>query len=389
MLNERLTYLMDRYVKQQQTEAEAAEFRDMLADAQYEDQVKAVIDQLTTQPQSFKMNEGAGGEILETILQTTPPTVNVGVVRNMRPSRYMWWAAAVVVLCGAGIYLWQLPTKEAAIAKVTGQPGAPGSDRAILTLADGAEIALDNNGNRQISQGATAVQQKGGLLQYNASGKSEMVTYNILSVPRGGQFQIVLPDGTKVWMNAASRLKYPTAFDGKSRLVELQGEAYFEVAQNENQPFSVKVNDNQTVDVLGTSFNIMAYSDENESVTTLVTGAVKVTGAGSQQQLRPGQQALLDRDAGTMAVAQADVIGALAWKTGFFELENTDLPTLLRQLARWYDIEIIDQSKNSNKRRVFGGRISRKLNLQDVLHVLEQYGVQSRIEDNRVIILSK
>lgn len=388
MSNERLTYLMDRYVRQQQTEAEKAELRQLLADGQYEDQVKAVIDQYSRQPlPDYKMREGASAEILDTILQTAAP-VTPGVVRSIGPVRYLWWAAAVVVLCGAGIYLLRRPAKQETIIVKAGQPGAPGSNKAILTLSDGAQVALEDNGNQQLQQGSTAIRQQGGLLHYNASGNTASVSYNTLSVPRGGQFQLVLPDGTKVWLNAATKLKYPTAFTGNSRVVELQGEAYFEVAQQADQPFRVEVNNEETVEVLGTDFNIMSYSDENKSVTTLVRGAVKVTGSKTEQVLRPGQQALLDKQVGTMAVGPADIDRALAWKTGFFELDNTDLPTLMRQLARWYDVEIEDQSKG-NTENSFGGRISRKLNLRDVLHVLEQYGVKTRIEGNKVVILSK
>ncbi|PWV56140.1 FecR family protein [Chitinophaga sp. S165] len=388
MLNERLLYLMDRYVRQQQTEAEMAELRLMLGDKQYEDQVKMLIDQYSAQGlPAYKMREGAGTEILETILETTAPATQ-GIVRSIRPFRHIWWAAAVVVLCGAGIYLWQRPARVEVAATAASQPGTPGSNKAILTLADGAEVALDDKGNQQIQQGTTAVHQQNGLLQYHGSGDPASVSYNTLYVPRGGQFQLILPDGTKVWLNAASRLKYPTAFSGRSRVVELQGEAYFEVAKRADQPFSVKVNNKEVVEVLGTDFNIMSYTEEVQSVTTLVTGAVKVISGGSQQTLRPGQQALVDEHTGAMTVAPADVDRALAWKTGFFELDNTDLPTLMRQLSRWYDVEIIDQSKG-NTVGEFGGRISRTLNLRDVLHVLEQYGVHSRIEDNKVVILSK
>jgi ferric-dicitrate binding protein FerR (iron transport regulator) len=379
---------MDRYVQQQQTEAEMAELRQLMGDRQYEDQVKAIIDQYGAQElPAYKMREGASAEILETILQTALP-VEKGVVRNIRPYRYMWWAAAVVVLCGTGIYLWQRPAPQQSVAETVSHPGAPGRNKAVLTLADGAEVALDNNGNQEILQGTTAIQQKNGLLQYHGSGDPAAISYNILYVPRGGQFQLVLPDGTKVWLNAASRLKYPTVFSGSNRVVELQGEAYFEVAKRADQPFSVKVNNNEVVEVLGTDFNIMSYSDEERSVTTLVSGAVKVISGGSQQVLQPGQQTALDNHTGTMTTARADVDKALAWKTGFFELDNTDLPTLMRQLSRWYDVEIIDQSRE-NTVGAFGGRISRTLNLRDVLHVLEQYGVHSRIEGNKVVIVSK
>lgn len=388
MLNERLAYLMDRHVRQQLTEAEMAELRQMLGDGQFEEQVKAVIDHYGTQQlPGYKMREGASVEILEAILQVSSPAQE-GVVRKLRFSRYMWWAAAVVIVCGAGFYFWQgLATKEK-IAKTVVQPGLPGSNKAVLTLADGKDVALDDDSKQVIQQGNTVVQQKGGLLQYTGSENIAAVSYNTLSVPRGGQFQLVLPDGTKVWLNAASRLKYPTAFTAGRRVVELQGEAYFEVAPQAGRPFSVNVNNNEVVEVLGTDFNIMSYTNENQSVTTLVRGAVRVVSGGSQQMLRPGQQALVDKHTGEMKTAKADVDRALAWKAGFFELDNTDLPTLIRQLSRWYDVDIIDLSKGKTE-GTFGGRISRKVNLRDVLHVLEQYGVHSRIEDNKVVIFSR
>lgn len=388
MTNERLIYLFERYQQQLLTEPEKAEWQQVLADESYEEQVKALMgDHFPDVLPNYPMQEGAAQDILNVILQTPLPQATT-VVRRVRKVRYRaWWAAAAVLAAGlTTLYFVNRfnvqPPPVATVVKTV----KPGSNKAILTLADGSSVTLDSTGKRVIQQGATAIQQQGGRLHYIAQANSNAnISYNILTVPRGGQFQVVLPDGTKVWLNAASRLRYPTAFIGKERVVELEGQGYFEVAQNAAQPFKVKVQQME-VAVLGTSFDIMAYTDEQSIHTTLVTGAVMVSNGAQHKTLQPGQQAQWNKQVGMLNVKAADVDKALAWKSGFFELDNTDLPAILRQLARWYDVEIIDRTAG-NSSGLFGGRISRNVDLLDVLHVLERYGVRSRVEGKKVTIL--
>lgn len=300
---------------------------------------------------------------------------------------YRWkWAAAaaVAVLLTTGVTLYYGLRKPAApVLALKAAAVKPGSNKAVLTLADGSVVTLDSAGNQVIQQGGTKVEQKNGELQYAAAGGNAAIGYNMLKVPRGGQFTIVLPDGTQVWLNSASSLRYPTAFSGNNRTVEMQGQGYFEVKKNAKQPFIVKVN-SMEVQVLGTGFDIMAYDDEEELRTTLVSGAVKVKQGGVEKYLKPGEQAAIDNSTGVMSIRNADVQGVVAWKTGFFEFDNANINTILRQLARWYDIEV--DTKTADK-RLFGGRINRNLPLSEMLSLLESSGAKFSLEGRKLTVI--
>lgn len=294
------------------------------------------------------------------LLQSISPRKNI--------NRRIWYyaaAAAAAIL----VFIWfrqyeqpPVPTAITAAASI-----APGTNKAVLTLANGSTVTLDSAGNQVITQGQTTVLQKNGQLQYASKGNSSTVTYNTLTVPRGGQFNIILPDGSHVWLNAASSLRYPTAFNGSERRVSIQGQGYFEVSPSAKQPFIVQVN-HMEVQVLGTSFDVMAYEDEQSVNTTLIQGAVKV----NEQRLFPGQQAVLDPATGRITVRETDVEQVIAWKTGFFEFDNAHLSDILRQLSRWYDIDISYNQPAHEK--LLGGRISRSLPLSEILHMLEANG---------------
>ena len=287
-------------------------------------------------------------------------------------------AAAILILLtgGAWYYFYQKP--EAGITKNDSNADrfkndiAPGSDKAVLTLADGSEIILDNAQTGTLTQQGNTkiILLDAGQLAYNTHGTKANgeVLYNTISTPKGGQYQIVLADGSKVWMNAASSLRFPTAFAGKQRNVELTGEAYFEVAKNAAMPFNVQVND-LNVQVLGTHFNVMAYNDENVIKTTLLEGAVKVTKGTVAGLLKPGQQAKMDKDAGNIKIATADVEETMAWKNGLFLFNNDDIKTIMRQISRWYDVNISFEGNIPAKN--FTWQISRNTNVSQVLKMLE------------------
>lgn len=307
-------------------------------------------------------------------------------VAHMRVA-YRWkWAAAAavaVLLTTGGTLYYGLRKPAVPVLALKAAAVKPGSNKAVLTLADGSVVTLDSAGNQVIQQGGTKVEQKNGELQYAAAGGNAAIGYNMLKVPRGGQFTIVLPDGTQVWLNSASSLRYPTAFSGNNRTVEMQGQGYFEVKKNAKQPFIVKVN-SMEVQVLGTGFDIMAYDDEEELRTTLVSGAVKVKQGGVEKYLKPGEQAAIDNSTGVMSVRNADVQGVVAWKTGFFEFDNANINTILRQLARWYDVEV--DTKTVDK-RLFGGRINRNLPLTEMLSLLESSGAKFSLEGRKLTVI--
>jgi len=299
--------------------------------------------------------------------------------------RWGWAAAAVVFLLGAGVFAFLQKDNKVKDNIVLLQDVTPGSNKATLLLANGASVTLDSAGSRIIQQGNTAIQQHNGQLKYQADGSPADVGYNTLSTPRGAQFRVTLSDGTKVWLNSASSLKYPTAFTGKERIVELHGQGYFEVAKNAGQPFKVRIN-NMDVNVLGTHFDIMAYPDEKMVSTTLLEGAVQVHSGGDVQLLKPGEQAVLNKESHQLSVHAVAVNKVIAWKEGLFVFNNMDLATILREISRWYDVEIVYEVVPNGK--LYGGGISRHLQLSEVLHFLEANGINRfKISGRKVIVL--
>lgn len=307
--------------------------------------------------------------------------------RGIFSSPRHWWAAAAILLLivsGTWFFISRSQRQEVAITAVYDK--APGTDKALLTLSDGSVVALDSTGKGQIAGGNTSIQQQGGMLKYSAG--THAAGFNTLTTPRGGQFRVVLPDGTAVWLNAATSLRYPTAFNGNERVVVLRGEAYFEVAKNTDKPFRVQIDEHTAVEVLGTHFNIHAYSDENQISTTLLEGKVMMTRSDASLRrvvLNPGQQAVAGR--GELALnKQVNIDQVMAWKNGMFNFEGIDLPSVLRQLSRWYDVEVVYEGKIPSRK--FGGEMQRDLSLQQVLRILEKMDVKCRIENgNRLIVM--
>ena len=266
----------------------------------------------------------------------------------------------------------------------------PGTNNAVLTLGNGTTIMLDSAANGTLAQqGNTDVQKTNGQIAYRKT-DMEMNTkpvYNTITTANGNQYQLILTDGSKVWLNAASSIRFPTAFTGDERKVEITGEAYFEVAKDVTKPFRVEF-DNQAggkgeVEVLGTHFNINAYPDEPNSKTTLLEGSVKIKNANSTQMLSPGQQALLS-PAGISFKKDIDVSQVVAWKDGYFVFDNVDIHTLMRQVQRWYDVDVSFDGKISEDG--YTGKISRDVPLSKFLHVLELNEIHIKTEGRKVVI---
>jgi ferric-dicitrate binding protein FerR (iron transport regulator) len=267
---------------------------------------------------------------------------------------------------------------------------APGGDKALLTLSDGKQIVLNDAKNGVItSQGHTKINKKNNnQLVYEAPANqlNSPVVYNTISTPKGGQFQIVLSDGSKVWLNAASSITFPTVFSKSGRLVTISGEVYFEVTKNPHQPFKV-VGGKQTVEVLGTHFNINAYDDERTIKTTLVEGSVKVSAGSQTSVLKPAQQSAISRNGSdAINIKTVDTENVLAWTTGNFEFEKAEVSDIMRQAARWYDVTIKYEGAVSPRR--FTGSISRNVNLSELLKMLKYTGVNFKIEGKTVIVTS-
>lgn len=302
------------------------------------------------------------------------------------------YAAAVILIAGGAAIWWEISRSarndEAVVTTVPkNQDIQPGSNKAVLTLADGSQIVLDHAANGNLAQqgNTRVIKLDNGQLAYNA-GKdlNKEVFYNTISTPRGGQYQIVLPDGSKVWMNAASSIKFPAAFSGTERNVIISGEVYMEIAQRSKQPFIVKANGTE-IRVLGTSFNVNAYTDEEAIKTTLVEGSVKVTKGSSAALLHPGQEAITEDNSNSVKVNDnADVANALAWKNGLFSFNNADIKTIMRQLSRWYNVDVVYEGAVTDRR--FLGELRRNMTLAAVLRVLERSGVHFTIEGKKLIV---
>lgn len=260
----------------------------------------------------------------------------------------------------------------------------PGGNKAILTLANGEKIDLSTVQNGKLADQAGSVVNKNskGEIAYTAADNNAVAkSYNLIQTPNGGEFQLRLPDGTRVWLNAESSLTYPTSFAAlKDRQVELTGEAYFEVAHNKLQPFRVKTR-TQNVEVLGTHFNIMAYTNESNIITTLLEGSVKIDKGNIYKILKPGQQSLTNED---IKIRDADIDAAVAWKNGRTYFRDADIPTIMRSVSRWYSIEVVYQGEIPHE--LFTGGISRKSNLSSLLKILVSGGIHASIEDHKLIV---
>lgn len=304
-------------------------------------------------------------------------------------------AAVFILLTGAVVFFFSIEPKQKEIAQTENivpfiKDIPPGGNRAILQLADNSFIVLDSAQNGQlVQQGNVKIEKQNGQLKYTNQGQQDVaaLAFNTLTTPRGGQYQLTLPDGSKVWLNAGSSIRYPVAFTGNERLVEITGESYFEVASFSREgtriPFIVKVN-NMEVQVLGTHFNIMAYNNEASVKTTLLEGAVKVMTAGNDRLLKPGQQAQLKKDGSIKIEENIDTEEAIAWKNGFFQFNSADIGTVMRQVERWYDVKIVYEGKIPGGH--FSGSVSRGNNISQVLKTMQEGGVHFKIEGRKVVI---
>ncbi|MBZ4037661.1 DUF4974 domain-containing protein [Flavobacterium sp. 17A] len=305
-------------------------------------------------------------------------------------------AASVALMLGAGLfYFAKSERKEDSIQVVEKQKEiAPGGNKGILTLSNGKQIVLSDISSKDViaqegeEDEVTIKMDANGVITYvinpNAdNSKEEANSFNTLSTPTGGQYNIVLADGTKVFLNAVSSIKYPTQFNGNQRIVELDGEAYFEVAKNKNKPFIVK-SDGQSIEVLGTHFNVHAYDNESVVKTTLLEGSVAVASRNQKAILKPGQQSNVVNNSSKITIKEVDTEAAIAWKNGRFKFDNADLKSVMKQLERWYGIKVEYRGDVSDVR--FNGGTFRNKNLSEVLKVLELSNIKFKVEGKTIIV---
>jgi transmembrane sensor len=309
------------------------------------------------------------------------------------PLRRSWWAAAsIILLLGVSIHflLVNKTTKPIQIAKVLPDDiKAPQSNRATITLANGQKVFLDSVGNGALAvQGnVNLVKLEGGKLAYqkNSGEMSGKMRFNILSNPNGSRIvNIVLADGSRVWLNAGSTLRYPVLFMGKERKISVTGEAYFEIAHDASKPFIV-TNGSLDIRVLGTHFNVNAFEDDgNDIKITLLEGSVKIKNGKATGLLKPGQQARVNKE--IRVVSDVDLDMVMAWKNGYFQFENASLQTVLKQVSRWYGVDVVYEG--NNQPRQFVGEMERDLSLLEMLKILEKNDVHFSIIGKKLIVIS-
>jgi transmembrane sensor len=310
----------------------------------------------------------------------------------------MYAAAAALIMLFISGAIWMNNRKRADVAKTEEKPlpvahdAAPGKFKAKLRLADGSIIVLDSAVNKALAeQGGTIVVNEDGKLVYKNTNSKKEVLYNTLFTNKGETYLTQLSDGTKVWLNSQSSIHYPVAFNGDVRKVEIIGEAYFEVApsvgKNGKRPFIVEVN-GMEVEVLGTHFNINSYSEEDAVKTTLLEGKVSVHSAANNTKtiLNPGEQAILrhGQDQRIAVKKDVDIDAEVAWRFGYFNFNNTDLKTMMRQLQRWYDVDVVYQGEIPDVQ--FLGEIPRELSLSQVLNVLQKQNIHFKTVGKKIIV---
>lgn len=386
--HQRIRHLIVLYLEGNLSGMDDAEFWSYVEDPSFESVIKQLLSEKLEHETAHKvLDEQVQARILNRIYNHGTPRI--------RRKRLKWlpYAAAAILIAaiGTGLFLYdRLNQPGSQLVQLPGGDIQPGGNRAVLRLADGRKILL-NEDQSGIVLSDEEITYKGGdpLANLNAGDQSDgSVPWLELTTPKGGTYQVTLPDGTNVWLNAGSVLRYPARFDREQRTVELLGEAYFEVAQlrarNRKVPFLVKTPE-QTVEVLGTKFNLSAYADDANVKTTLVEGSVRIASATDQYRpivLKPGQQSV--QEAGILAVADVDVRPFFAWKEGYFHFKSTPFSDVVKQMTRWYDIDVV--FKGSVPIQTFSGKMSRNVSLQNVLKFFEGSGVKFTVEDGKLIV---
>jgi len=402
-VNSRLQHLLEKWSNDRFTEAEKQELIDMLQSASAEQEIiPALQDMWEKTADEGLFSEEQQQRLIRNILdqypgreqpvEKEPEPAMYAVHRNHFIRKWRWAiASCITLLIGIGGYYWYQKEQERTPAVIVQSTDSvlPGKRGALLTLSDGSEVLLDTIKNGRVAlAGGTVANVRNGVLEYDAGGSK--VQYNTIATSKGRQFQLKLSDGTNVWLNAESSIHYPVAFTGKERLISITGEVYMEVAQNASIPFRVDVNGGTSVEVLGTNFNVNAYDNERSVRTTLLDGSIRVRvnefSKGGYKLLSPGQQALTTNGNEPIQVFNdVNTASVVAWKNGVFDFNNVPLEEAMRQLARWYDIEVVFPQPLPEVQ--LGGTIKRSLPFADVLYFLGNVGIHYKLEGNRRLII--
>ena len=383
---QRLEFLLLRYMEDKATAAEREELGQFIQNEQNEVTVLEIMEELVaTEKEMDNYNVKNWEPLLGELLQEKNKLRKRGLVRVINWKRISVAASILfaVVLTGY-LVLFRKDTKQVEVVKVT-QPidvKSPEKNRAMITLANGQQVHLDSavNGTLLEQAGVQIMKLADGKIVY--VGSTAEIINNTLSNPRGSKvIDMTMADGSRVWLNSGSSVTYPVAFVGEERKISITGEAYFEVMQDKKHPFKVDINGKGEVEVLGTHFNINAYDDESDIKVTLLEGSVKV----NNSIIEPGQQAQVSDK--VKIIDKVDMDEVMAWKNDMFDFYSADIKTIMRQIGRWYDLEIIYQDNISKE--TFSGMVGRSNKVSKVLMILEKAGIKFRIEGKKLIIMDK
>ncbi|MBV7529171.1 FecR family protein [Chitinophaga sp. sic0106] len=346
----------------------AAAAEDPEAAALIREQLEAIPDASEVDPVVIQRLQA----LLPAVLMQEPAVAPHGRIRKMLTIAAAAAAAILIISTIAYLSLYKPPAPARVAVAV------PGGNKATLTLADGTVVQLDS-ARKTILQGRQAIEQDNGNLRYGTAATTGM---NTLVTPRGGQYTLQLPDGSKVWLNADSKLHYPAAFTGSERVVALEGEAFFEPATDQERPFKV-VARGVTTRVLGTSFNISAYEEEETIKTTVLTGAVKVNTATKEQVLRPNQQGVVNN--GTdISLKTVNAYKVASWKDGMIAFERLEVPAVMNMIARWYNVDISYEGAIPDV--LMSGEFKRKVGLADALKIMNYSGINCELKGNTIVV---
>jgi transmembrane sensor len=384
--------ILDNCTKNTASEAEWQELQ-LLLDDPGEPDVTALLKEYwnaATPVFSEAETEGLANAVITEIRHTFP--VPAGKEKKVLLMKAWWAAASVVLLLGLATWYFVHEQETPSQTTVASVPELlPANDGPVLTLANGKQLVLDNMSNGMIAreQGAAINWVDGKVVYESVSATNGELIYNTMSTPKGRQFQIVLPDGTVAWLNAESSIEFPAAFNGSYRDVSITGEVFFEVAKKSNSPFRVNIGKQAQIQVLGTSFNVNAYANESQIMTTLLSGSIKLITATNKTGivLTPGEQAQLAVAQGTSVLKlekNAEIDRVIAWKNGVFNFEGLRLQEILRQMERWYEFKVVYRKAPSDM--VYRGGIDRNVKFSEILEVFKEMGVSFEWDGKTLIV---
>lgn len=393
--HKRIVHLLLKYLKGELTLKEQQTMEQWAAESEKNLKLlQDVADQQTLASEMASFSNFEWNDIAQKLAANGVPITETTKVRHsLYWGRFMVAAAVLLIMAVASYLIVENNRKPPSINKtqvaIKYNDISPGKYKALLRLADGSTIVLDSNGSDSLTkQGEAKLANKNGQLIYKAGGKyssSSLPFINTLTTAKAETYQLVLSDGSKVWLNSESSIRFPVYFNGTERKVEVSGEAYFEVAHNSRQPFIAQVN-GMEIKVLGTVFNVKAYPEENKVTTTLLQGKVQVTKEKRTQVLAPGEQADLLASGRIHLNKHADIEKAVGWREGIFIFKKDDVKYVMTQLARWYDFKVEYKGVINDR---FTGIIDRRLPVSVVLDMLQKSTVHFQIKGRVITVISE